>query len=173
MIMDLYERYYERQPGAVKVIAVAGIAALGYVVYRSIKRSADIKRANEAANLAAGELVELGQQGIHPTLSDLQFEQMSQTIVTAIDGCGTDEDSIFSVFNQLNNEADIRKLIVVFGVRYTQPCSITSPISYSIWLANDQAFGGPLNVFLRYDLSDSDISKINSILRGKGIVYQF
>jgi hypothetical protein len=171
--MNLYERYYERQPGAVKVIAVAGIAALGYVVYRSIKKSEDIKQANQAAGLAAGELGQLAQQGIYPTLTDLAFEQMSQTITTAIDGCGTDEDAIFGVFNQLNNDADVRKLIVVFGVRYTQPCSITSPISYAMWLANDEAFGGPLNVFLRYDLSDSDISKINSILRSKGIAYQF
>lgn len=171
--MNLYERYYERQPSAVKVIAVAGVAALGYVVYRSVKRSEDIKKANQAAELASGELTELGQQGIYPTLSDSQFEQMSQTIVTAIDGCGTDEEAIFSVFNQLRNEADVRRLIVVFGVRYTEPCSVTQPISYAKWLINDQSFGGPLNVFLRYDLSDSDISEINSILRSKGIVYQF
>lgn len=173
MTMNLYERYYERQPGAVKVIAVAGVAVLGYAVYRSIKKKQDEEKANQAAQLAAGELAQLAQQGIRPTLSDLQFEQMSQTIVTAIDGCGTDEDAIFSVFQQMANEADIRKLITVFGVRYSQPCSVTSPISYAIWLANDQAFGGPLNVFLRYDLSDSDIAHINSILRERGIVYQF
>jgi len=171
--MDLYTKYYERQPGAVKVIAVAGIALLGYSIYRSVKKGQDIKDANKAADAAKGELAELANRGIHPSYQLSQFENFSQAIVTAIDGCGTDEDSIYSVFNALNNEADIRQLLVTFGVRYTQPCSITSPISYAIWLANDQAFGGPLGVFLRYDLSDSEISTINSILRQKGINYQF
>lgn len=171
--MNLYERYYEKQPAAVKVIAVGGVAFLGYLLYRSIKRNQDEKEANKAAELAQGELQQLAQQGITPTLSDLELESMSQAIVVAIDGCGTDEDTIFSVFDRLRNEADIRRFIIVFGVRYTQPCAASAPISYAVWLANDKAFGGPLNVFLRYDLSDSDIAHINSILRSKGIVYQF
>lgn len=170
---SVYEKYYERQPAAVKVIAVAGVALLGYTLYRKFKNEADIKEANQAANLAAGELAQLAQQGVRPTLSLSQFENFSQTIVTAIDGCGTDEDAIYNVFEQLNNDADIRQLIMTFGVRYTQPCAATAPISYSIWLVNDKAFGGPLGAFLRYDLSDTEIGHVNSILRGRGINYQF
>jgi type II secretory pathway pseudopilin PulG len=170
---SVYEQYYERQPQAVKVIAVAGIALLGYSLYRNYKKKQDEKQANQAALLAQQELADLANQGIHPTLPLSQFENLSQTIVEAINGCGTDEDAIFSAFKQLNNEADIRQLITTFGVRYARPCAATDPVSYSIWLVNDQAFGGPLATLLRYDLSDSDIEYINSIMRGKGINYQF
>lgn len=170
---SVYERYYERQPAAVKVIAVAGVALLGYSVYRSWKRNQDLRDANKAAELANLELQQLAAQGIHPTLSNLQFENFSQTILEAVNGCGTDEDAIFNVFGQLGNEADIRKLISVFGVRYYRPCAASDPISYSIWLANDQAFGGTLVTLLYYDLSDSDIGEINSILSRKGIDFRF
>lgn len=166
---SVYERYYERQPDAVKIIAVAGVALLGYSVYRAWRKSQDYKDANKAADLANQELQVLATQGVTPTLSALQFENLSQTIVEAINGCGTDEESVFNVFRQLHNSADIRKLIAVFGVRYYRPCAATDPISYSIWLANDEAFGGTLVTLLYYDLSDSDIGEINSILRGKGI----
>lgn len=166
---SVYERFYERQPDAVKIIAAAGVALLGYSVYRSWRRNQDLRDANKAAELANQELQQLATQGVHPTLTNLQFENLSQSIVEAINGCGTDEDAIFNVFRQLNNNADIRKLIAVFGVRYYRPCAATDPVSYSIWLANDEAFGGTLVTLLYYDLSDSDIGEINSILKGKGI----
>jgi hypothetical protein len=166
---SVYERYYERQPAAVKIIAVAGVALLGYSVYRSWKRDQDLRDANKAADLANQELQQLAAQGIRPTLTDLQFENMSQAIVEAVNGCGTDEGAIFNVFKQLSNGADIRKLIAVFGVRYYRPCAASDPVSYSIWLVNDEAFGGTLVTLLYYDLSDSDIGEINSIMRAKGI----
>lgn len=168
-----YERYYDRQPPAVKVIAVAGIALLGYTMYRSWQKKQDLRDANKAADLANQELQQLANQGIHPTLSDLQFENMSQSIVEAINGCGTDEEAVYNAFRQLNNGADIRKLIAVFGVRYYRPCAATDPVSYSTWLINDEAFGGTLVTLLYYDLSDNEISEVNSILRGKNIDFQF
>ncbi len=170
---SVYEQYYERQPAAVKVIAVAGIALLSYTIYRNIKKKQDENAANKAALLAQQELIQLANQGIRPTLPLSQFESFSQTILESINGCGTDEDAIFGIFKQLSNEADIRQLITTFGARYARPCAATDPISYSIWLVNDQAFGGSLITLLRYDLSDSDIAYINSILRSRGITYQF
>jgi hypothetical protein len=170
---SVYERYYERQPAAVKIIAVAGVALLGYSLYRTWKKNQDYRDANKAAELANQELQQLAAQGVRPTLTDLQFENMAQAIVEAINGCGTDEDAIFNVFGQLSNSADIRKLIAVFGVRYYRPCAATDPVSYSIWLVNDEAFGGTLVTLLYYDLSDSDIGEINSILSRKGIDFRF
>jgi len=170
---SVYERYYERQPAAVKIIAVAGVALLGYSLYRTWKKGQDYRDANKAAELANQELAQLAAQGVLPTLTNLQFENLSQAIVEAITGCGTDEQEIFNVFGQLSNSADIRKLIAVFGVRYYRPCAASDPISYSIWMANDEAFGGTLVTFLYYDLSDSDIGEINSILSRKGIDFRF
>jgi hypothetical protein len=170
---SVYEKYYERQPAAVKVIAVAGLALGGYLLYRANKKAADLKQANEAGTLANNELAVLAQQGVHPSYSDSQFQVFVDTLVQAMTGCGTDEDSIYSVFHQLRNEADIRKLIAQFGVQFYQPCVWTSPISYSIWQVDDQHYGGGLATWLGYDLSSDNISEINGILRSNGINYQF
>ena len=71
----------------------------------------------------------------------------------------------------MKNEVDIRKLVYIFGVRYYMPCSVSSPISYSKWLWNDKSFGGGISVWLGYDLTASEINKVNSILSTNGIDY--
>lgn len=170
---SVYDKYYEKQPPAVKVIVVAGVALLGYSLYRSIQRrkeEIDLLRASQAAN---NELVQLANQGIQPTYTDSQFEAFCIKIDGAVAGCGTDEEAIYDVFRAMRNEADIRKLVSVFGVRYFTPCVYSDPVSYSIWLANHQTYPGDLASFLATDLSIGDIREINEILRGNGIEYQF
>lgn len=169
----MYEKYYERQPGAVKVIAVAGIALLGYSLYRTYKRKQDEKDASQAAQNAASELATLANQGITPSYTDSQYSSFVNVLVQAMTGCGTDEDQVYDVFRKMHNDADIRKLIIAFGVQYYEPCVWTSPVSYAIWQANDHAYGGDLATWLGYDLTTSEIGKINQILAGSGINYQF
>ena len=170
---SVYDKYYERQPPAVKIIVVAGLGLLGYSIYRSIKHNQDEKDAAKAAAAAAGELAQLAAQGIHPTYDDSQFYVFINSLVQAMTGCGTDESAIYQVFRQMRNEADIRRLIQLFGVQYYQPCVWTSPVSYSIWQVNDKAYGGDLATWLSYDLSDSEISNINNVLKGNGLTFQF
>ena len=168
-----YDKYYERQPPAVKIIVVAGLGLLGYTLYRNIKRKQDEADALRAAQAAGQELNQLQQQGVNPTYPDSQFQVFADKLVQAMTGCGTDENQIYQVFGALRNEADIRKLIILFGVRYYQPCAATSPVSYAIWQFNDKAYGGDLSTWLSYDLSSGEIGYINSILKGRGINYQF
>lgn len=172
-----FKRQTSGQPGWAKgvenVILVGGGALLLYALYKNARRNKDIADANTAAVQAGRDLDTLGNQGIHPTLYDSQYETLSQILVEAMNGCGTDEESIYSVFRQLANDADVLKLIQVFGVRFYQPCIWTSPVSYSIWLANDKAFGGGLPAWLGYDLAADEIKKINDILRSKQISFQF
>ena len=169
---SVYERYYERQPPAVKVIAVAGVALVGYSVYRSIKRAADEKRANQAAELLGNDLTDLSNQGVNPSYSDSQFEVYCQTLEQAMNGCGANMNMIRSVFHSMQNEADIRKLITQFAVRYYTPCIVSDPFSYTIWLVNNKAFGGSLITWLTSDLSSHDLAELNGILSGKGIAFQ-
>jgi hypothetical protein len=164
---------FDRQPPAVKVVAVAGVGLLGYVAYRAIKRKADEDAAAKAAQAAHAELQQLANQGVVPSYGESQFQVFVNRLVQAMTGCGTNEDQVFDVFRAMNNEADIRKLITTFAVRYYQPCELTSPIQFIYWQFNDKAFGGDLATWLSYDFSSSDIKTINSILRGKGINYQF
>lgn len=168
-----YDKYYERQPPAVKIIVVAGLGLLGYSIYRSIKRDQDERRALEAARAAATELAGLANQGVYPSYNDSQFYVFVDTLMQAMTGCGTDEAMIYQVFRQIKNEADIRRLIQLFGIQYYQPCVWTSWLSYTIWQFNDKAYGGDLGTWLSYDLSQSEINNINSILKGNGVSFQF
>lgn len=170
---SVYDKYYEQQPPAVKVIVVAGMGLLGYSIYKAIQRDKDEKKAAMAAAAAAVELAALANQGVHPSYNDSQFYVFINTLVQAMTGCGTDEVMIYHVFRQIKNEADIRRLIQLFGVQNYQPCAYESPISYAIWQVNDKAYGGDLATWLSYDLDQSEIDNINSILKGNGLAYQF
>lgn len=170
---SVYEKYYERQPAAVKVIAVAGLALGGYLIYRHFKRAADEKDATKAAQDAANELAALQNQGVNPTYSDSQFQGFVDALVQAMNGCGSDENAIYQVFGYMRNDADIRKLITTFGIRYIEPCWISEADAYAVWLFNDKAYGGELASWLNFDLDSSEIGKVNSILRNNGVNYQF
>lgn len=168
----LYQKF-NQQPPVVKGVIAVGLGLLGYGLYRSLKKKQEEKEATQAAQAAAIELEQLKQQGIVPSYSDSQFLSYANSLVEAMNGCGTDEAMIFSVFSALRNDADIRKLMVAFGLRYYQPCAVTSPISYAIWQLNDHAYGGELGTWLAYDLSSGDIAEINDILQSQGINFQF
>jgi len=169
--------FSDNQPGIFRgiqgTIIVAGVAVGGFFLYQEWKKNKEKAEANKAADIAAQHLRDLAARGITPTHDASQLEIFSQMLVQAMSGCGTDEDSIHRVFNQLENDADVAALIVQFGVRYYQPCAWTSPVSFAIWEVNDQAYGGGLPTWFGYDLSDSNIDDINEILISKGITYKF
>jgi hypothetical protein len=170
---SVYDKYYEQQPPAVKVIVVAGLGLLGYSIYRSIRRKQDEADALKAAQAAAIELGVLQNKGITPSYTDSQFETWANALVQAMNGCGTDEQAIFDVIDWMANEADIRKLITVFGLRYIEPCGWHSPVEYLVYSVNDKAYGGDLTTWLYYELSSSEIAKVNEILGSKGISFRF
>lgn len=170
---DYYDKYYNSQPPVVKIIIAAGLGLSGYAIYRYFKNKADESQANQSAELATTELQNLAAKGIRPTYSQSQYENFSQQLVEAMNGCGTDEDTIYQVFGSLRNDADVLMLIKQFGVRYYQPCAVSSPLSYAIWQFNDKAYGGGLITWLGYDLDSDNIADINAILQGHGIKYTF
>lgn len=172
-----YQKYYADQPGwakgIVNVLVVGGVAFTGYTIYRNAKKRREIEEANAAAQYADAELIRLAQRGIRPTYLGSEFELMAGSLVQAMNGCGTDEDMILDVFSKLRNDADVLKLISIFGVRFYQPCSWTSPISYAMYLVDSQSFGGGIGEWLAYDLSSGYIEDINEILRSRNISYSF
>lgn len=166
-------KFYNEYKSTINVVVGVGAVLVGYGVYQNYRKKAEEKKALEGATAAANELADLAGKGITPSYYDSQYLSYVDQIVQAASGCGTDEEAIYNVFRQMQNDADIRKLIVLFGVQYYQPCAWTSPIAYSIWTVNDQAYGGSLGTFLGYDLGSSEIANINAILKGKGIQFQF
>jgi hypothetical protein len=174
---SFYEAYIKGQPGWAKgiiAVTVTGVVVYaGFTIYKNYKKKQELKDANRTAEAAADELEDLQEQGVHPTMSDSQFLALSESLVEAMNGCGTDNDIVDNVFKQMKNEADIRKLITLFGVRYYRPCAADQPISYTRWMWNEKAFGGGLAVWLTYDLDTDEIKKINTILKSNNIKFQF
>ena len=170
---DFYNKYYEKQPGVVKTIIAVGVAFGAYKVYQWYQ---DRERQKELAlltNAAKNELDQLQQQGVYPSYSNTSYESFSQSLEGAMTGCGTDETAIYNVMGQMNNEADIRKLIQTFDVRYYIPCQYSNPIDWLQYTINSKAFPGNLAQWLAFDLSTSELSKVNSVLAGKGITFKF
>jgi len=72
-----------------------------------------------------------------------------------MDGAGTNEDIIFSVFNKIQTKDDYNQLIKSFGVR-----------SSTSWTSS---FSGDLLAWLSDELSSSDVKKLNNILSKIGV----
>ena len=160
---------YNDAPGWAKGILLIGGAYIGYRIVNftlaKLKNIQDIKDVTQESNTATTELQQLAQQGIKPTLTAGQIDSAINKIVEAVNGCGTDEQAIYSVFNQFKNIADLKFLIQQWKIQYYRPCAATEPISYAKWLNNTKSFGGSLNTFLNYDLDNSEINNINNILK--------
>ena len=171
------KNYFENLPswsrGIISIVGVGAVAYIGYQIYVTIKNKQDLARNLEAQKLADKELSDLKKSGIVPTKSPAQFEVLSAKISEAVNGCGTDEDAIYQVFNSLNNRADLLSLISAFGIRYYRPCPASEPISYTRWMFNNNTFGGDLSTLLSYDLDSTEIAKINNILKAKNIDFTF
>lgn len=85
-----------------------------------------------------------------------QYDIWAGVIEEATNTSGTDEDAIYSVFNQLNNNTDLLQLVKAYGKRL------------NFW------FGVPtgnltLPQVLVAELDSSELKEINNILYAKGI----
>lgn len=89
------------------------------------------------------------------TFSISEYNSMANQLFNAMDGAGTTEDIIFSVFNKIQTKDDYNQLIKSFGVR-----------SSTSWTSS---FSGDLLTWLSDELSSSDVKKLNNILSKIGV----
>lgn len=164
-------QYYKGLPpwakGVVGVGATAVVLIAIYKVYSGIKKAKSHANALQEADQASHDLSDVMKAGVSPTYPDSQYESWSNQLVAAFSGCGTDVPAINNVFTQLQNEADLLKLISTYGIRTYDRC-----LSFAYVLG-----GGKNTLSLSAALSDelgaSDIELINNILAAKGIKYRF
>jgi intracellular sulfur oxidation DsrE/DsrF family protein len=167
--MDKSLTIYKDLPQWAKGVVVVGGMAIIYFTGRSLwkklNETSRLKELQKEAEAAKNDLNVLAQQGIKPTLSQTELEGMSQELVSAFDGCGTDEKTIQQIFRKVKNEADVYALISTYGARSYDDCNLT------------EGFGNTtasLSKSITNELSASDISTyINSTLEQRGIKYRF
>lgn len=150
-----------------KPIVTVGVLGLaGFITYELIKG----KKNREAKKKEKGEIKQWEkEQGKNLTFPKSQYQNFADKIKQAFDpygfsGYGTDETSIYRVFNQLKTNDDFLELQKAFGVR--------KYIDYS-----DTIFGDELNLnmvesILKEDEGGEMQAYINSQLKKKGIKYR-
>lgn len=133
---------------ATPLIAAAGVLAVVVVIVIVIAIIKAVRRAQDNSYFKENKKA--------ITKADLSYNEADYTVFAnklyaAMKGLGTDEDAIFSVFQLMNTESDVRQLINAFGTKK----------------------GETLSQWLLGDLSTADIAKINGILAYNGINYRF
>lgn len=162
-VFALYNDLPQWSKGVVAVGGI-GIAAIVFLnVRKKIMEDADRKKRAAEVDNAKKTLKELAMKGIRPTFDDVQYETFSSKLVSAFDDCGTDNAAVFSIFDKMKNLADILKLVAVYDRRKFKGC-FSSFFDYE-----NLTLSGALS----YEMSNSEISKINSMLAKKGINYTF
>lgn len=126
-----------------------GLLALVVIVLLFIKYRSKFKDLITNAKLVNSLETEIKTDDI--TFTQTQFNAFASTLYAAMDGAGTDEEKIYNVFRQMQSRSDVLQLIKVFGVKD----------------------GETLTEWINYDLSASEIDKINTILATNDINYSF
>ena len=108
--------------GTIAVIGVLTLVGGALLIRRGIKKLAEGKdERKEERDLnqnAQNELNQLQQQGVSTTLSDLDAQTLSNTIVALLDGMestGSERLVVEGILEKVNNQADWVKLQQVFG----------------------------------------------------------
>ncbi len=156
----LYSTYSQLPTWAKGVVATLGVGTIivsGFLVYKGIKRA--VAGSGLSSQQAQDDLSDLSKNGVKPTYSDTQYATWSEKLAYAL-AYNTDEDMVYQVMGYMKNEADILKLIQVFGTREVE----TFPFIFQ---------KATLSEAITSAMNTSEIAKVNKILSDKKIKFQF
>lgn len=150
---NFLKEYYK----PIVAIGVGGVVA--YFVAQVAKRfTTETKRLTEEKKAVESELAQAIKQ--KPlSYPESQYQSMARVIQIAGFDVGTDEDAIYSVFRRLKNNADYLALAQAWG----KP---TRKV-YEWGIGRDMT----LQQFIRWEMDQKEVSKINSILKARKIKY--
>lgn len=164
---SVYEFYEGLTPGGRVAVVIGGsIVAIIIVakIYKGIKNAKAFNLQTETSSQAVNDLKYFIQNGINPSYPDSQYQSWSLQITEAISGCGSDFLTITNVFQNMQNEADVLKLISTFGSRQFNYCMQFLRFSHP---------NMSLPAALAFKLSSDQLLQIDNILSTKGIKYRF
>lgn len=154
--------------GLVTVVGVGLLAYIGFKVYKSVSDTAGGVVSKEKGDKQedkgwAAESDRLNQKPeTRAKITTAQASAFANSLHAAMDGYGTDEPTIYSVFRNIKNAGDFALLMNAYGVR---------EISSGAWNPEPN-FKGTLTGALTSELAIEDKKKINEILKTKKIPYR-
>jgi len=157
---QLSAKFSELPPWAKGVIGVGGILVAGFVVYKIFKKFSSTEATDRAEASAVETELKEEMARTKLTYPESQYKSFASQIEIAGFDIGTDEDAIYSVFRKLKNNADFLALTQAWG----KP-------NRKIY---DWGIGRYMTLaqFIRYEMSNREVDKINAILGAKGIKYR-
>lgn len=154
--------------GLITLVGAGIVLYIGYKVYKLIKDTSGGVVSKDKGNKQedkewSSESDRLNQDPkTRATISNAQALSYANSLHAAMDGYGTDEGTIYSVFRKIKNSGDFALLMNAYGVR---------EISSGAWNPEPN-FNGTLVGALTSELSSEDKGKVNKILQSKKIEYK-
>ena len=146
------------------LITASIVIAAAYLLYKIFNKKGS-SNPNSGGN--SGVVVpnpELGGTiGTSPTMTTAKFKEIADKIFDAFEGYGTRTKEINNQFALLKNNDDVMSLIVAYGIREISSGKY-NPLP---------DFTGNLPEALANELSQSEISDLNSVLVKSGIKIRF
>jgi len=167
----LKKSYMNLPPATRGLVTLVGVGVGLFVVYKIFKSVTNSLSGVETPESAAGKedrgwASEVDKYNQNPatkaTISKAQAQSYAASLFAAMDGYGTDEDAIYSVFTHIKNDADYAMVFNAYGVR---------EISSGAWNPSPN-FKGTLSGALTDELDAEEKVKVNNILAGKKIKYR-
>lgn len=160
--MNKLYNIYKDAPPLGKILLIAAVILLAYLIYKGVKKLLAPGPTNEGQQKSASdELKDLAQAGEVSHYTESQMKGFADKLFKAMDGQGTDEEQIKAVFKYMQNKADVLELIRAFGVRtYEDGLFVSYEYNLTEWLNEE--------------LSQDELDKfVNDPLRSAGINYSF
>jgi hypothetical protein len=142
---------------------IIGVAVVGVTIYALYKLKNTLSGDKESDNKEGRDVLnelEKESKKKQASYAPSQYKTFANTIETAGFDVGTDEAAIYSTFRKLKNNTDYLMFLNAWG----QP----NRKVYEWGIGRNMT----LPQYLRYEMSDSEIKKVNEILASKGITYR-
>ena len=158
---DIKKVIGERVTANAITIGMGGLVA--WFIYDRFIKSDQKKRDKQETKDVDSELEEAKKKTkLSYPLS--QYQAFAKIIEIAGQDAGTDEKAIYSVFLKLKNNADYLQLVKAWGVARQV---------YPEWIFfYSTGYKLSLQQFIRYEMDEKEVKKINYILTSKGIKYR-
>lgn len=145
--------------GIIAGVGVAGYA--GWRIYRNWKENKDKRKFSRQLNQ-----LQVTRRNLNYDQTD--YDLMVQDLLSAMDGSGTRESTIVSIFTQPNmNRDDLLKLIKDFGIREYGNTGKPGWWSRNLWGEE------PLNLigWLKAEMTDSELERVRLVFRQNNIPF--
>jgi len=153
--------------GVTAIVVVAGVAFIGYKLYRKFNPSEKEKKNKQLLNDIDNEIAAFRNRGMKPSYSNAAYDLMAGQIYEGMRQCvGDDYTSVQNNMKKMKNDLDVAMLIKSYGIRQLYCYGINAGDPNDLFSAVQAELGNEWAGLTAYRLKD-----INSDWKKKGISY--